>query len=101
MRNSMQVPLSRQASAIVLNAHLLLVVLIYASPVIGLFDGPAMQGLLAGYTALGIFILAHEMQPGEADYFLFFARRAVPLIALPLLWIFVQALPIAALAHPI
>jgi hypothetical protein len=101
MMPSMQVPLSRRASAIGLNARILLVALIYASPGIDLFDGPAMQGLLAGYTALGIFLLAHEMRPGEADYFLFFARRAVPLIAFPLLWIFVQLLPIAALAHPI
>jgi len=98
---SMQDPLSRYASAVGLNARFLLVALIYASPIVGLFDGPTMQGLLAGVTAVGIFLLAQELCPGEIDFFLFFARRAVILIAFPILWIFAQILPIAALAHPI
>lgn len=99
--DSMQGPLSRHASAVGLNARFLLAALIYASPIVGLFDGPTMQGLLAGVTAIGLFFLAHEMRPGESDYFLFFARRAALFVAFPLLWIFVQVLPVGSLAHPI
>lgn len=103
MMTSTQGPLSHHASAVAvgLNARFLLVALIYASPIVGLLDGPTMQGLLAGVTAVGVFFLAHEMRPGETNYFLFFAHRAVLPVALPLLWMFVQVLPIGTLAHPI
>jgi hypothetical protein len=85
----------------VTNARLILVILICASPVVLLFDGTIVHGIVAGVTAVGIAVVARTLRPGEAGFFLSFARSAALIAAVPALWMMIQLLPIQALAHPI
>jgi hypothetical protein len=84
-----------------LNARLILVALICASPAILLFDGPITHSLVAGVTVGGMLILLRTMRPGETNFLLSIARPGVFLVAVPALWMLIQALPFGVLAHPI
>jgi hypothetical protein len=85
----------------VLNARLILVALICASPAILLFDGPIVRGLIAAATVSGMVTLLRALRPGEAAFFLSIARPVLFVIAVPAAWMLIQALPLGVLAHPI
>ena len=84
-----------------LNARLILVALICASPAILLFDGPIVRGLVAAAAVSGMVILLRTMRPGEAAFFLSIARPVSFVIAVPAAWMLIQVLPLGVLAHPI
>ena len=83
------------------NARLILVALICVSPAVLLFDGPIMDGLVAGVTAVGIAIVSRRMRPRETKFFLSIALPVAALVVVPVLWMLIQVLPVRALAHPI
>jgi len=85
----------------VLNARLILVALICASPAVLLFDGPIAHGLVAGVAVGGMLILLRTMRPGETTFLVSIARPVALLVAVPALWMLIQALPLGVLAHPI
>jgi hypothetical protein len=86
---------------LVSKARLILVTLICASPVILLWDGPIMQGLVAGVVAVALAITAQTLQPGETEFLVFIIRPLAAVAAVPTLWILVQVLPLRLFAHPI
>jgi len=83
------------------NVRFILVILICASPVMLLWDGPIMQGLVAGVAAVALAITAQTLQPGEAEFLVSIIRPLATVAAVPALWVLVQVLPLTTLAHPI
>ena len=88
-------------SHVMSNARVILVALICVSPAVLLFDGPIMDGLVAGVTAVGIAIVSRRMRPRETKFFLSIALPVAALVVVPVLWMLIQVLPVRALAHPI
>lgn len=84
-------------------AFWLLLVLTGFAPLFLAADSQTIHGLLAGYIALIVAIVALSIRPGEADYLSRIIRPALFLAAIPALWILIQAipLPIDAVQHPI
>jgi len=66
-----------------------------------LWDGPIMQGLIAGVAAVALAITAQTLQPGEAEFLVSIIRPLATVAAVPALWVLVQVLPLTTLAHPI
>ena len=85
----------------VTKVRLILVTLICASPVILLWDGLIMQGLVAGIVAVALAITARTLRPGETGFLVSIIRPLAPVAAVPALWVLVQVLPLRMLAHPI
>jgi hypothetical protein len=85
----------------VFKVRLILVTLICAFPVILLWDGLIMQGLVAGIVAVALAITAQTLRPGETSFTLSIIRPVAALAAVPALWVLVQVIPLKALAHPI
>ena len=83
------------------HARLLLVALICASPAVLLFDGPIARALVAGVTAIGLFILLRTMRPGETSFFLSTMRTVAFFAAIPAIWMLVQVIPLGVLTNPI
>jgi hypothetical protein len=81
--------------------RLILVALICASPVILLWDGLIMQGLVAGVVSVALTITARTLRPGETEFLISIVRPLVVVAAIPALWVLVQVLPLGVLAHPI
>jgi hypothetical protein len=81
--------------------RLILVTLICASPVILLWDGLIVRGLVAGILAVALAITAQTLQPGETGFLISIVRPLAAVAVVPALWILVQVLPIGFLAHPI
>jgi len=81
--------------------RLILVTLICASPVILLWDGPIMQGLVAGIVAIALAITTQTLRPGETEFLVFIIRPLAAVAAVPALWVLVQVLPLRLFAHPI
>src|SRR6478752_1265660 len=82
---------------------LILVLVVFATPITILFDGVITQGLVAAIAALSLAIVALQIRPGEAG-FLYGVIRPVAVVAvIPAVWMLVQVLPIqnVGLAHPI
>ena len=79
----------------------MLVTLICTSPVILLWDGLIMQGLLAGIVAVALAITARALRPGETEFLVSVVRLPVLAAPVPALWVLVQVLPLRVLAHPI
>jgi hypothetical protein len=82
-------------------ARLILFGLICASPLMLLMEGPLLHGLLAGVLGIALGIVARALRPGETEFLLSFISPVVAVAAVPALWILVQVMPLAALAHPI
>jgi hypothetical protein len=80
---------------------LILVALICSSPVLILWDGLIMQGLVAGIIAICLAITARTLRPGEAGFLVSVIRPLAMVAPVPVLWVMVQMLPLRALAHPI
>ena len=89
------------SSHVMSNARVIVVALICASPAVLLFDGPIMDGLVAGVTAVGIAIVSRRMRPRETEFFRTIALPVAALVVVPFLWMLIQVLPVRALAHPI
>jgi len=79
----------------------LLVALLCALPVILLFDGLIVQGIIAGVVAVAVAVTAVVLRPGETEFFLTIARPLVLLAIVPALWIVLQIIPLGIFAHPI
>jgi hypothetical protein len=82
-------------------AQLVLVILICASPVFLLLDGPIVCVLVAGVTASGLVLVARTMRPGETAFFVSIAPPVAAIVAVPAVLMLIQVLPLKALAHPI
>jgi hypothetical protein len=82
-------------------ARLILVTLICASPVILLWDGLIVRGLVAGILALALAITAQSLRPGETEFLISLVRPLAAVAVVPALWVLVQLLPIRFLGHPI
>jgi hypothetical protein len=82
-------------------ARLILVTLICASPVTLLWDGPIMQGLVAGVVAVALAITAQTLRPAETEFLVFIIRPLAAVAAVPALWVLVQVFPLRLFAHPI
>ena len=81
--------------------RLILVTLISASPVILLWDGLIVRGLVAGILAVALAITAQTLRPGESEFLVSIIRPLTAVAAVPALWLLVQLLPLRLLAHPI
>src|SRR6516162_533156 len=79
----------------------ILVALICAAPVMLLWDGLIMQGLLAGMIAVALGITAQTLRPGETEFLVSIFRPLAAVAAVPALWVVVQLLPLKLFAHPI
>jgi hypothetical protein len=81
--------------------RLILITLICASPVILLWDGAIIQGLVAWIIAVALAITAQTLRPGESEFLVSIIRPLAAVAAVPALWVLVQLLPLRLLAHPI
>ena len=79
----------------------MLATLICMSPVILLWDGLIVQGLIAGIVAVALAITARALRPGETGFLVSIVRPPAVIAAVPALWVLVQVLPLRVLAHPI
>jgi hypothetical protein len=75
--------------------------LISASPIILLFDGLIVQGLIAGFVAVLLAATAGALRPGEAGFLIVILRPLLLIAGLPALWILLQILSLGILVHPI
>jgi hypothetical protein len=83
------------------NVRNILVVLICASPLLLLWDGLIVQGLVAATVAGALGIAAGTLRPGEANFLISLSRPYLVAAAIPALWILLQIFPLGVLAHPI
>jgi hypothetical protein len=84
-------------------APLFLVLLIVTTPVIFIFDGPIIHGLVIAAAAVSAAIVALRIRPAEAGFLSTVTRLMAIIAAIPALWILFQVLPLktVGLAHPI
>jgi hypothetical protein len=82
-------------------ARYILVALICATPAILLLDGLIVQGVLTLIVALGLAVMSIRMRPDETKFLVSIIRPTAIVIALPVVWILIQLLPLKAIAHPI
>jgi hypothetical protein len=84
-------------------AYRLFILLLGFSPLFLVDDSLLIHGLLAGYTALLIAIIAWTIRPGEAGFVVSLMRPVAAFAAVPAIWILVQAAPtpMVSLQHPI
>src|SRR5450631_1976015 len=84
-------------------APLFLVLLIVTTPVILIFDGPIIHGLVTATAAVSLAIVALRIRPGEAGFLSTVIRPMAIIAAIPALWMLVQVLPLktVGLANPI
>ena len=81
--------------------RLILVTLICASPVILLWDGLIVRGLVAGILAVALAITAQTLRSGESEFLVSIIRPLAAVAAVPAVWVLVQLFPLRLLAHPI
>ena len=81
-------------------ARFILVALICASPAT-LWDGPLVQGVVAGIVAVILAIIARSLHPGETEFLVSTVGPIAIVAAVPALWMVIQVLPLKGLAHPI
>jgi hypothetical protein len=79
----------------------LLFALICATPIILLFDGLIVQGLLAGVVAVLAAVCAATLRPGEAGFLIVIARPLLLIAGVPAVWILLQVVPLGILVHPV
>jgi hypothetical protein len=84
-------------------APLFLALLIVTTPVILIFEGPIIHGLVMAAAALSVAIVALRIRPGEAGFLSSVIRPVVIVATVLALWIVVQVLPLktVGLANPI
>ena len=91
------IPIRRNMSI----TRFILVALICASPVILLWDGLVVQGVVAGIVAVALAITGRTLRPGETEFLVSTIRPVAAVAAVPALWVLIQALPLGAIVHPI
>ncbi len=81
----------------------ILVLLIFATPLTIIFDGPIVQGLIAAVAAVSVAIVAVRIRPGEAGFLSTLIWPMAAVAAVPAIWMLVQMMPMQSvgLAHPI
>ena len=81
----------------------LLAFLIMTTPIILIFDGPIIDGLVLAAASVSVAIVALRIRPGEAGFLSTTIRPAAIFAAFPALWMLFQMLPLKTigLAHPI
>lgn len=82
-------------------ARYILVALICGTPAILLFDGLIVHGIVTSILAVGIATTSVAMRPNETKFLVSIIRPLVIILAIPILWILIQLLPLKAIAHPI
>ncbi|WFU30399.1 hypothetical protein QA635_27910 [Bradyrhizobium brasilense] len=83
------------------NVTAFICILIGASIPLGLIDASLATGLVGAATSLGLVASLLAIRPGELSFLKSVAGPAVAAALLPMLWIVLQMLPLAALAHPV
>ena len=81
----------------------ILILLIFATPVTIVVDGPITLGLLAATAAMSLAIVGLRIRPREAGFLSSAIVPVVPVAALPAMWLLIQAMPLTSseLVHPI
>ena len=84
-------------------APLIVALLIVTTPVILVFDGPIINGLVIAAAALSVAIVALRIHQGEADFLSSVIRPMAVVAAIPALWMVLQVLPLKTfgLANPV
>ncbi|MGX1351575.1 hypothetical protein AB7M49_005151 [Bradyrhizobium elkanii] len=83
------------------NVTAFICILIGASIPLGLIDASLATGPVGAATSLGLLASLVAIRPGELSFLRSVAGPAVAAALLPMLWIVLQMLPLAALAHPV
>ena len=80
-----------------------LTLLIVTSPVMIIFDGRIIHGLVIAVAAVSVAIVALRIRPDEADFLSSVIRPPAVFALIPVFWILVQVLPLktVGLANPI
>ena len=81
----------------------ILVLLILATPVTIIFDGPIIQGVVAAVAAVSVGMIAVRIRPGEAGFLSNVIRPVAVIAAVPAIWMLIQVIPMqnVGLAHPV
>jgi len=81
----------------------ILVLLIFATPLTIIFDGPIIQGLVAAVAAVPVAIVVLRIRPGEAVFLSTVIKPVAAVAAVPAIWMLIQLMPLqgVGLAHPI
>ena len=81
----------------------ILVLLIFASPLTIIFDGPIIQGLVAAVAAVPVAIVALRIRPGEAVFLSTVIQPVAVVATVPAIWMLIQVMPLQSVgfAHPI
>ena len=81
----------------------LLVLLILATPVTVIFDGPIIQGAVAATAAVSLAMIALRIRPGEAAFLSSVIRPVAVIAAIPATWMLIQVIPMqdGGLANPV
>lgn len=81
----------------------LLALLIFTTPIVFIFDGPIIHGLVTALAAISVAILSIRMRPGEARFLATVIWRLAVVAVFPALWMLIQVLPLQAvgLASPV
>ncbi|WOH84227.1 hypothetical protein RX327_14390 [Bradyrhizobium sp. BEA-2-5] len=83
------------------NVTAFICILIGTSLPLGLIDASLAKGLVGAATSLGLLASLVAIRPGELSFLKSVVGPAVAAALLPVLWIVLQMLPLAALAHPV
>lgn len=78
-------------------APLFLVLLILASPLYLIFDGPLIHGVIGAVAAVLVAIIGLRIRSGEAEFLSSLIRPLALVAAVPLLVILIQLMPLASL----
>ena len=81
----------------------ILVLLILATPVTIIFDGPIIQGVVAAIAAVSLGAVALRIRPGEAGFLSSVIRPVAIMSAVPAIWMLIQVIPMqdVGLANPV
>jgi hypothetical protein len=80
---------------------ILLIAMLGLTPITLFADGPVERAIAAAVAAIAAAMVALFMRPGEGSYLANQCRPWLAVIAVPAIFMVVQALPIPILAHPI
>ena len=81
----------------------ILVLLILATPVTIIFDGPIVHGVVAAIAAVSLGMIALRIRPGEAGFLSSVIRPVAVMSAVPAVWMLIQVIPMqdVGLANPV
>jgi hypothetical protein len=96
-------PLTCSLTINMLLVLIFLALLIATTPIIIIFDGPIIQGLVTAVAAVSVAIVSVRIRPGEAGFLSTVIWPVAVVAAVPALWMLIQLLPLqqVRLAHPI